>query len=539
MSDPFAYKAEDAYYGPLGELAKRLTPCIPINVLAFYCQLLVAIGVVVGRRARARYIADEHHANLFLITVGKTGAGKGTSWNVVKTIATKVDSLFPKLARSDSASAPGLIKLVRDASEEQRGRTTVRDPGVKDKRCLVVFEEMDAFVTAVCRQGSTLGELCRQAWDGRTLENNAKDSARATEPHISLICHVTPCSFQDALLKLGKKSLTNGFLNRFLVVPLERVRQIHRSQELPALDDLIERIAAAINQLGAANDSAEPVVLEWSPEAHAEWDAFSEAIDNGHPFLEGMEGVTGRLKPMVMRLAMLYAVLDGETQMSLKHLIPAKALCLQLIEANRSVFTGSSKAGMKSLLSRLSEYRPADATFSLTALHNWLKSGSYSTDELHNAIDEMVSSGDWVAVVRNDSVKHRGWIFALRGQGQATPCPATPMKASEGLPAGEATVAKVEKDSDHRTYDGHRYKCGAAFTVPRMVDGLDMNDQTCGIPAGKQAFLVQAADHPSEEDRQWLDEESLKKPHHRLVSIDDRLIRLPLKPALEWAGSAC
>lgn len=485
MTDPLSYDPKDAYYGPLGELAQRLTPIVPINTLALYCQLLVAIGALVGRRAQTRYIADEHHANLFLVTIGKTGVGKGTAWNLVQKIATEIDSYFPRMTHSDSASAPGLIGLVRDASEAQHGKTTVRDPGVTDKRCLVTFEEMETFITAICRQGSTLAEIWRQAWDGRTLQNNARIRERATNPHISLICHVTPGSFEDALQKLGKKSLTNGFLNRFMFVPVVRERPIHRSKAEPAMGDLIDRITTALAQLGPADLSKPPRVLDWSPDACAEWDAFCQAIDDGHPFLEGIEAVNGRLKPMVMRIALLYAVLDGDHKIGLRHLRPAKTLCLWLNDETRDLFPRGQKAGKKSLLSRLAAYTPESATFSLTDLHNWLKRSDYSTDELHSAIDDLITSGVWRAVSKNANAKHRNWVFALAAEVELP-------EIQDPLPFLEEPPPEIEEPLPDGMVkaDGIYFACGQRIKAMQDTRAYSFDGNAMNVMSGEIGYLA-------------------------------------------------
>lgn len=531
MSDPLSYDPQDAYYGPLGELAQRLTPIVPINTLALYCQLLVATGALVGRRAQTKYIADEHHTNLFLVTIGKSGVGKGTAWKLVQKIATEIDPYFPRMTHSDSASAPGLIGLVRDASEVQHGKTTVRDPGIADKRCLVTFEEMETFITAICRQGSTLAEIWRQAWDGRTLQNNARIRERATNPHISLICHITPGSFEDAMQKLGRKSLTNGFLNRFMFVPVVRERPIHRSKAEPAMGDLTQRIRSALEQLGPPDLSKPPRVLEWSPEAWAEWDTFCQAIDDAHPFLEGIEALNGRLKPMAMRLALLFAVLDGDREIGLRHLGPAKTLCLRLIDETRDLFSGGQKAGKKSLVSRLVAFAPKTATFSLTDLHNWLKSSDYSTDELHSAIDDLVASGVWNAVSKNENAKHRNWVFALETKGDST-SPAS----SEELRGVDPAPNRVSGKPTDRAYQGHRYQIGKPLIIPRPVSALNMDDREICVPTGTLGFMIQYVENESDEDRAWIDALVKRKPNHRLVEIVGEPVWLPLKPAIQWAA---
>ena len=44
----FHYRAEDAFHGPLGELAKRAEESIEVDSHTFLVQLLTAVGAMVG-----------------------------------------------------------------------------------------------------------------------------------------------------------------------------------------------------------------------------------------------------------------------------------------------------------------------------------------------------------------------------------------------------------------------------------------------------------------------------------------------------------
>ena len=116
MNDPLAYDPEDAYYGPLGEVATRHREQIQINLEAFYAMLLPAVGWLIGRRAVFIYQKDRHHPNLFTAVVGDSACGKGTTWNIIQDLLEQVEPDCPARLHRDVASAPGLIELVRAAS---------------------------------------------------------------------------------------------------------------------------------------------------------------------------------------------------------------------------------------------------------------------------------------------------------------------------------------------------------------------------------------------------------------------------------------
>ena len=347
MSDPFGYDPDDAYYGPLGELARRHQTEIPINLMAFYAMLLPAIGWLIGRRAMIQISRDKHFCNLFTVIVGKTGCGKGQCWNIVQSLVEQIDPTCPQRLHRDVASAPGLIGLVRDASTLVRGKKVIDDPGVTDKRCFVLFEEMDNLFTAMGRQGSTLEKLWNMAYDGRSLENNARDREKATNPHVSCVCQITDESFRDAVGTVSKgRGRSNGFFNRFITVRAVKERSLPRGGVMPDVGDLIQELQTALAPLGAC-DSASPKTIQWHPSAYPELDAFHAALDGEHPFLSGLDGLAARLKPNVMRIAMLFAVIDRDEFIRPDHLRAAKAFCLHCIDDSRGFFHPSSSSFAK------------------------------------------------------------------------------------------------------------------------------------------------------------------------------------------------
>jgi len=171
---------------------------------------------------------------------------------------------------------------------------------------------------------------------------------------------------------MGKQCSTSGFINRFMIVPVTRDRSLHRTGPLPDVQDLVTRIRQAVDLLGPLPQTNPPVEIPWSQETFLEWDAFCEAIDYGDPFLEGVEAAYGRLKPMVMRVAMLLAVIDSESQIRLAHLRAAKALCLHLVDSSRAFFTTTIARRSPSARDRLMTFSPS-GDFGMTDLQGWIK----------------------------------------------------------------------------------------------------------------------------------------------------------------------
>jgi len=394
MSDPFDYNQKDAYYGPLGELARRHQTQIPVNLAAFYAMLLPAIGWLIGRRAMIEVSRDKHYCNLFTVIVGRTGCGKGTSWNIVQALVEQIDPTCTKRLHRDVASAPGLIGLVRDASTVTKGKKAIEVSGITDKRCFVLFEEMDNLFTAIGRQGSTLEKLWNMAYDGRSLENNARDREKATNPHISCVCQITDDSFRDAVGTVSRgRGRSNGFFNRFITVRAIKERSLPRGGKMPDVGDLIQEIQSALVALGSV-DSDSPKIIQWHPSTHKEWDAFDAAMDGEHAFLSGLGGLAARLKPNVMRIAMLFAVIDRDEFIRPDHLRAAKAFCLHCIDDSRGFFDRSRPSSAKPSLDDRLLTIAATGPCTLTDFHKRLGRKGYETKELRDSLARLVKGGE-------------------------------------------------------------------------------------------------------------------------------------------------
>src|SRR5262249_11280858 len=114
-------------------------------------QLLVGAGSAIGRNPHVYAENDRHGANLNVIQVGSSGkARKGTSFGRVKQPLAVMDPTWAEncIATGGLSSGEGLIWAVRDPISELRQvkgkkeqELVVVDPGVSDKRLLVVESE--------------------------------------------------------------------------------------------------------------------------------------------------------------------------------------------------------------------------------------------------------------------------------------------------------------------------------------------------------------------------------------------------------------
>lgn len=543
MADPLRYNPDDAFHGPLGEYARRSADHIEVDHFTLYMQLLVMFGSLIGRRRTCQGGDSPHFPNLFLAVVADTGQGKGCIGNRAEQFVQAVDPEFRSIVHRDVQSAPALIRLVADEQRKtvlRRGKTSlpadvIVAPAVTDKRCLLIQSEMQTIFTAKGRQGCTLGSLLKQAWDGVTLENNTKEgSLRATDPHISMLGSITPQELRQAVAA-SKIDRENGFFNRFLFVRPRTVRYLPHGGDRTITEDLTGPLRRALNAMGPAVPPAmASSLMEFDTQASRDWEPFYYAYrDHTDPFFNGLQGFQQRLGPTTKRIAMILAALDGADSISAVHLNAARTACLRCLDDCRAIFATREDqlvTPVGKIKSKLrTKFRGKNGWFDKQAI--WDSLGHHGkAEDINTCLEELVAAGEWQRSVE-DGKSYRVVHAPLHSEEQPTvPRPTALAKEAELTAIPPPAIA-----DDDVAFNGHRLKLGEMFTVPRLTDALDMDDRPTYVPQGASGRLVQSATDSPQEDWEWLNQQFQKKPHHRLVWIEGRLLRLPIKPVTEWA----
>lgn len=302
---------EIAYHGLPGQIVARIAPNTEADPVAILAQLLVACGALIGRGAHFQVEATHHHPNEFVVLVGTSAkARKGSSFDHVARLLAHADPGFPSRLTTGLSSGEGLIWAVRDPQDRDRGAT--------DKRLLVVEPEFASVLKSTGRELSTLSPTLRSAWDGRPLALLTRTApARATSAHVSIIGHIT-----DAELRRHTTTveIANGFLNRFLLLAVRRVRLLPEGGERDPLkgSGLARYLASVLEHA----QSAGQLTLD-SAARELWWQLYPQLTAPG----DGLAGsLTARAEAHTIRLALIYALLDGQRQIQPQHLHAALAL---------------------------------------------------------------------------------------------------------------------------------------------------------------------------------------------------------------------
>jgi hypothetical protein len=314
----------EAFQGLAGEVVAAIEPHSEADPVAILIQFLAFAGNIMGRTAYYRVEDDRHHANLFAVLVGESSkARKGTSLGRVRAISKIADERWiDEREKGGLSSGEGLVNEVRDERRElnkkKEGREEIVDAGVPDKRLMVVEAEFASALAVMERAGNTLSPIIRRAWDGDKLSTMTKHSPlRATGAHISIIGHIT---IHELRARLTRTEAGNGFANRFLFA------LVKRSKELPFGGSLDDSVTLALGErLREKVERAKTVGrVDLTDAAQEKWRAVYGELSAAQPGLLG--AVVARGEAQVVRLALIYTLLDGAVQIDVPHLKAALAV---------------------------------------------------------------------------------------------------------------------------------------------------------------------------------------------------------------------
>jgi hypothetical protein len=332
---------EEALHSLPGDIVRVLEPASEADPVALLLQTMIGFGNLIGRTAHFVVEADKHHANEFAVLVGKTSkARKGTSWGRVNSLLRGAEEEWAtKRVQTGLSSGEGLIWGVRDPimkrerikeQGEVRYEEVEADPGECDKRLLIVEPEFANVLKQTERQGNTLSAVLRQAWEGGDLRSLTKNSpARATGAHISLIGHITA---EELRRYLSATEQANGFGNRHLWVCVKRSKALPEGGwvDEKALADLQARLADALATARRAGR------MHRDEEAREIWREVYGPLSAERPGLTG--AMLGRAEAHVLRLSLVYALMDGSEFIRAPHLMAALALWEYCEQSVRHVF---------------------------------------------------------------------------------------------------------------------------------------------------------------------------------------------------------
>lgn len=303
--------ATEAFHGLAGDYVREVDPHTEADPAAILCTFLAAFGNAVGRTAHICVENDRHYPNLFACIVGATSSGrKGTSAGQALRLFERADPLWrEQRVVAGLSSGEGLIAHLQgdDPARPQR-----------DKRAFVLEPEFASVLRVATRDGNTLSAQLRTAWDGGILRvMTRKQPLRVDGAHLSIIGHIT----RDELRRnLDSTEIANGFANRFLWLVARRSKVLPEGGAADRIDwrpmvNRLKRVLALARTRVSVVKSAEAVRF---------WAEIYPKLSAERPGLQG--AIVGRAPAQILRLALIYALLDSADTIEEQHLVCALAI---------------------------------------------------------------------------------------------------------------------------------------------------------------------------------------------------------------------
>ena len=283
-------------------------------------QFLVCVGNLVGRDLYT-YVAETRHGmNEFAVIVGPTATGrKGDAGNLAMAAVADADEAWFANHTGGLSSGEGLIYAVRDpVTARKKDEDVIVDPGVADKRLLLLETEFSAVLKQFGRDKNILSNIVRQAWDGKhVLRSLVKQSpVRATGAHISLIGHATP---EDLRAYLGDLDIANGVANRLLFAASERTQVVSSPLRLP--DAVRQRLTDHVR--GVLEYARVGRHVPRTEAAERAWCRLYPVLSRPRPGLLG--ALLARGPAHMVRLSLIFATLMQAKRVDVEHLKAAAA----------------------------------------------------------------------------------------------------------------------------------------------------------------------------------------------------------------------
>jgi hypothetical protein len=310
-----------ALHGLVGEIVEAIDPHTEGDPVAIAINTIGMFGSAVGRAPHTRVGATRHGTNTFFVLIGQTSrARKGTAHDEALRLVALADPPWKERVVGGLSSGEGLIHAVRDATFklDKNGEPIPDDPGVADKRLCVIEPEFASVLKVGRRDGNTVTEGLRRAWDGNDLRTLTRSSPLvATHPHITLIGHITE---EELRRTLDDVSQTNGYFNRFAPACVKRSKHLPHGGSLPETE-----VATLARTMQRAIDAARKRgVIVRDAGAREMWEAVYPELTKDRPGMLG--AITARAEAHALRFSLLYALLDESPVIQTVHLEAALAL---------------------------------------------------------------------------------------------------------------------------------------------------------------------------------------------------------------------
>lgn len=370
-----------ALRGLAGDFVRAVCKGSEADPAAVLATTLTAFGAALGSKVNLWVGDTKHFPRLYVLVVGNSSkARKGTSATPVRRLleaAAKKNTSFNGMQISDGpcSSAEGLIYAVRNPSEGG-------DLGAADKRLLVFEGEFASVLRVMQREGNLLSPALRTFWDhGNQKPLTKTNPIGTTDAHVCIVGHITQ---QELGIYLSNADMWNGLANRLVFVAAKRSKLISFPER--TAEKVLESFACRFSE--ALNHAHQVLQVVIADDARDKWTELYEKLSEEKPGILG--SVTARSEAQVLRIAMIYALLDQTNQIGKEHLESALAFW-EYSTASASLIFG--KEAINSDQQKIIDALKANESMSQTEIHRRVFSNKCSASELSKHLQSLEVTG--------------------------------------------------------------------------------------------------------------------------------------------------
>ena len=265
---------EDAYLGLTGEFLRAVASHTEATDAGVLAHFLPVVGTVSGPYRHIWAGNKQPPESTRFSWVARTEAARGPRCAPVDLFMERVDAAFWSEQRGGGlSSGEGLINAVSDKRDAEGNIVEV------EKRLYIPEEEFSRVLAQFHRDGNTLSQVIRQAYDNGNLATMTVNPRRAYGAHISIVGHITPEELKE---KLGGVEMANGLGNRFLWFLVDSEKIISRPKPIPdSVLDFEPRLRTLL-MIGAEKKECQ---VGLDKEAQEHWETLYSALPRIGPVL--------------------------------------------------------------------------------------------------------------------------------------------------------------------------------------------------------------------------------------------------------------
>ena len=296
---------DEAFIGPIGEFAKtmgahrdpegRMTGHTIVTPTGLLAAGLTSFSGMLGQAPYSEWAGLRTLAQLYVLLIGETGAGKGAAHRVfADSIYRRMDPLIYEKSRliTNINSGEGIVIALAKRDSIADGSTPA----------FFWVEEFTTVLHSKNRDNANTGEYLQALWDAAPLQRNtAKAGPEVELPAASMLTSTTPVNLRE---QFTSRDAASGFGNRFVTLPLTKPELFDPTPPPSGLaEGMADRMESAIRLArslrGPVVETKEATELLRTVRA---WQAEAESI----PGPVGL--MLRRVHHNVRRLALVYAL---------------------------------------------------------------------------------------------------------------------------------------------------------------------------------------------------------------------------------------